>query len=81
LAIHANPELAPRNAAQKMACRTHLRFGRPTEDTQREAQEDMATSVVEIGNLKSIERLLRTLARHLGVNVRLIEPHGQAPRR
>jgi hypothetical protein len=78
-AMHANPDRIPGNEEQEMACRTHEIYGRPDSDAQREAQEDMATSAVEIGNLKSLERLLRTLAAHPKVNVKLIEP-GRSPR-
>jgi hypothetical protein len=34
----------------------------------------MATSAVEIGHLNAIDKLLRALARHPDVNVKLIEP-------
>ena len=74
LAMHANPDMRPRNEYQREARRGHLIHGRPPEDAQREAQEDMASAAVEIGNLKRIEKLLRTLARHPDVNVKLIEP-------
>jgi hypothetical protein len=72
--MHANPDLRPRNAYQRQAHRAHVIHGRPSSDAQREAQEDMATSVVEIGNLNAIEKLLRALASHPEVKVKLIEP-------
>jgi len=72
-AMHANPDLRPRNEAQAEARQVHLRFGRPDSDSQREAADEMETSAVEIGNLNAIEKLLRTLADHPKVNVKLIE--------
>jgi hypothetical protein len=73
-AMHANPDRTPRNEPQEMACHTHHVYGRPTEADQRAAADDMEVSVVEIGNLKSIERLLRILVRHPDINVKLIDP-------
>ena len=56
--MHANPAMRPRNEHQREARRGHLIHGRPPEDAQREAQEDMANAAIEINNLKLIERLL-----------------------
>jgi hypothetical protein len=74
LAMHATPDMRPRNEYQQQARRGHLIHGRPPEDAQREAQEDMANAAIEINNLKLIERLLRALAAHPDVNVKLIQP-------
>jgi hypothetical protein len=74
LAMHANPDMRPKNEHQNEARRGHRIHGSPTDDAQREAQEDMATSVVEIGNLNAIQKLLHALARHPDVNVKLIDP-------
>ena len=79
-AVHANPDVRPRNAAQAEARRAHGIFGRPTEDAQRDAHHDMTGAAIEIGNLKLIEKLLCTLAMHPEVNVRLIEPGRAAGR-
>jgi hypothetical protein len=45
-----------------------------TDDGRRAAQDEMASFAVEIGNLSAIEKLLRALAAHPGVQVKLIEP-------
>lgn len=79
-AIHANPDLHPCNAAQREARQVHRRFGRPDTDARREAADEMETSAVEIGNLKLIEKLLRVLADHRDVNIKLIEPGRAAGR-
>ena len=79
-AVHANPDLPARNAVQAEARRAHIIFGRPTEDAQRDAHHDMTDAAIEVENLRLIERLLRTLAAHPAVNVRLIEPRRAAGR-
>ena len=72
VAIHANPDLLPKNEAQETAKREQALHGRPPSEGQREAQDDMATFAAMIGNLKAIETLVRALAKKLGVS--LIEP-------